>query len=140
MKRKLRAYAAVFAVLLLGSLGVAQLESILKAGGVAAVVSIFGKDIDEAIDGLTGHKDTAEATTKVVPIISIGDSGYIGAAQVMGSKAQVDKVQAVGQLEGTFAGRTVRLKGLIPISTTTPGKTIDRVPGVGVSAIVDIKL
>ena len=37
--------------------------------------------------------------TKVVPIVSIGNKGYIGAAQVIGDADQVEKVKAVGQLE-----------------------------------------
>jgi len=59
---------------------------------------------------------------------------------VMGKPDLVRKVQAVAQLEGDFLGREVRLRALIPISTKNPQRGIDRVEGVGVSGIIDIKL
>jgi len=120
----------------------AQLESILKAGGVAVVVDRFGKDINKFINTLTGEKNVGPLQeTKVVPIISIGDGGFIGAVQVSGPDQQVKKVQAVAQIEGRFKViGGVRVRALIPVSTKTPHKSISRVDGVGVSAIVDIKL
>ena len=42
--------------------------------------------------------------TKVVPIVSVGTGKYIGAVQVIGPSAQVEKVKAVAQLEGEFNG------------------------------------
>jgi len=145
MIKRYRAVAAVFAVVALSAMAVAQLEGLLKSafkiGGVVVIASQFGKDIDKGINSLTGFKSSTVTSTKVVPILSIGQGGYIGLAQVMGPKKSVDKVQAVGQLEGDFAGRALRLRGLIPISTKKADKTnINRVDGVGVSAIVDIKL
>jgi len=120
----------------------AQLESILKAGGVAVVVDRFGKDINKFINTLTGEKNVGPLQeTKVVPIISIGDGGFVGAVQVSGPDQQVKKVQAVAQIEGRFKViGGVRVRALIPVSTKTPHKSISRVDGVGVSAIVDIKL
>src|SRR5437899_2630058 len=74
----------------------AQLDSILKAGGVAVVVDKFGKDINKFINSLTGEKNAGPLQeTKVVPIISIGDGGFVGAVQVSGPDEQVKKVQAV---------------------------------------------
>ena len=120
----------------------AQLESILKAGGVAVVVDRFGKDINKFINTLTGEKNVGPLQeTKVVPIISIGDGGFVGAVQVSGPDQQVKKVQAVAQIEGRFKViGGVRVRALIPVSTKTPHNSISRVDGVGVSAIVDIKL
>jgi hypothetical protein len=122
----------------------AQLGSIVKGGAVALAVDKFGPDINKAVNTLMGQKGvTQTAATKVVPILSLGDSGYIGAVQVSGPKALVDKVQGVAQLEGRFKLPVVdgiRLRGMVPVSTKTPHKSIERVEGVGVSAIIDIKL
>jgi hypothetical protein len=122
----------------------AQLGSIIKGGAIAVAVDKFGPDINKAINGvLSQHGATSKYATKVVPILSLGDSGYIGAVQVTGPEALVKKVQGVAQLEGRFKPPLiggVRLRGLVPVSTKTPGRSIDRVEGVGVSAIVDFKL
>jgi len=120
--------------------GYPQLDRILKAGGVALVVDRFGKDMDRALNRLTNTKPSAQFATKVVPIISAGNGAYIGAAQVMGKPELVRRVQAVAQVEGDFLGREVRLRALIPISTKNPQRTLDRVEGVGISGIVDLRL
>lgn len=148
MKNRFRTIVALGLALTLSGVAVAQLEGLLKAalkiGGVALVASKFGPDIDKSLNKLTRFEPTEKATTKVVPILSVGQGGYAGLAQVMGAKSLVDKVQAVAQVEGDFAGRVLRLRGLIPVSTKDIGKgsnaKIDRVAGVGVSAIIDIKL
>ena len=57
---------------------------------------------------------------------------------MVGPKAQVDKVKAVGQLEGKFLS-VARVKAMIPIDATSISN-INRVDGVGVGAIVDFKL
>jgi len=79
-----------------------------------------------------------EYTTKVVPIISIGTKGYIGAAQVTGPASSIEQVKAVAQVEGSFNGM-VRVKGLVPVDSTNPVGA-SRVQGVGVSAIIDLKI
>ncbi len=143
MKKTWRvAVAAGVLCLGVGMVAGAQLGSILKAGGVAVVVDKFGKDINKFINKLTGEKNAGPLQeTKVVPIISVGDGGFVGAVQVAGPDAQVQKVQAVAQIEGRFKViGGVRIRALIPVSTKTPHKSITRVDGVGVSAIVDIKL
>jgi hypothetical protein len=126
-----------------GVIAGAQLGSIVKGGATVLVVDKFGPDINKAINGLMGDKGIKQTATKVVPILSLGDSGYIGAVQVAGPKNLVEKVQGVAQLEGRFkvplAGG-IRLRGLVPVSTKSPHKNIERVEGVGVSAIVDVKL
>ena len=70
------------------------------------------------------------------PILSMGTGGYIGAVQVVGPKAQVDKVKAVGQLEFKFS-KIARIKGLIPIDNINI-TNVNRVEGVGVSAVIDL--
>jgi hypothetical protein len=84
--------------------------------------------------------------TKVVPIVSVGagvgtpGGAYIGAVQVQGPKAALDKVQAVAQLEGSFMNQ-IRLRALVPVDSLTPvpGK-LHRIYGVGVTALIDFQL
>lgn len=131
--------------LCVGMVGAAtpQIREILKVLGVGAVVQRFGGDINKAINGLTGHKDTNSSFTKVVPIISVGINTRraIGAAQVMGTKTNVSKVKAVAAPEGELFGE-VRIRALIPIATENPldSKNLKAVDGVGVSGIVDLEL
>jgi hypothetical protein len=78
--------------------------------------------------------------TKVVPILSIGSGSYVGAVQVTGARRDLEQVKAVAQLEGrlkVLGG--VRLRALIPIAARSVSN-LKRVPGVGVSALVDFKL
>ena len=98
-----------------------------KIGGIGIVVNKFGPQIDSFLN-----------TTKVVPIISIGTKGYIGAAQVTGPASSIEEVKAVAQVEGSFNGM-VRVKGLVPVDSTNPVGA-SRVQGVGVSAIIDLKI
>ncbi|MER3403195.1 MAG: hypothetical protein C4336_05805 [Armatimonadota bacterium] len=121
-------------------MGYSQLDKVLKGGGIAVVVDRLGKDIDRFINGLTNTKPDKNFATKVVPIISAGRGTYVGAVQVMGKPELVEKVQAVAQVEGDFMGREVRVRALVPISTKNPGRNLDRVEGVGISAIIDIRL
>lgn len=137
--------AAVLSAYLLGAASHAlpvqafDLGSVLKLGGISYLVSRYGEEINTFINKLTLQKglDTQYAT-KVVSILSLGNGSYIGAVQVVGPKAQVDQVKAVGQLEGNFAS-VARIKAMIPIDATSISN-INRVEGVGVSAIVDFKL
>jgi hypothetical protein len=125
----------------IGTLAAAQLGSILKGGVIVLAVDKFGNDINKAINGIMGQKNLqVTQATKVVPILSLGDSGYIGAVQVAGPKLQVEKVKAVVQLEGRFSAiGGIRLRALVPVSSKNTS-SIRRVNGVGVSAIVDFKL
>src|SRR5947207_104954 len=76
------------------------LGTILKVGGIVLAVKMFGSDINKFINTLLAqHGWSYEGATKVVPIIAIGQGGYVGAAQVQGAKSFVDEVKAVGQLD-----------------------------------------
>lgn len=138
--RQLRAFGLGVLLTLGCVVGYAQLDRILKAGGIALAVDRFGRDMDRALNRLTNTRPDKNFSTKVVPILSAGNGAYIGAAQVMGKPELVRKVQAVAQIEGDFLGREVRLRALIPISTKNPQNRIDRVEGVGISGIIDIRL
>jgi hypothetical protein len=140
---RLQALLLIGALLASGTtLAYGQLGKILKGGAIALAVDRFGPQINNGINSLTGdkHLSASDMATKVVPILSIGGGGYLGAVQVAGPEEQVEKVKAVAQLEGkvnVIGG--VRLRALIPISARSTSN-IQRVPGVGVSALVDIKL
>ena len=82
---------------------------------------------------------SSEYATKVVPIITMGDGSYAGAAQVIGPQALVDQTKAVLQVEAEFSGSTFRVKGLIPINSKSI-TSFSRVQGVGVSAQIDGKI
>ncbi len=140
IRRRLTWVLSLAAVFGLAVATYAQLGSVLKGGAVVFAVSKFGPDINHFINGLEGkHGVSVLEATKVVPILSIGNGGYVGAAQVSGPLAEVKRVQAVAQIEGNFKGVGIRVRALIPVATKSV-TNIRRVNGVGVSAIVDIHL
>ncbi len=137
-----RKIAMVGAVLCLGAAVSAapQLDKILKGGGIMFAVDKFGPDINKAINTLTKTNNVGtEYETKVVPVLSVGTGSYAGAVQVAGPRTAVEKVKAVAQIEGKFGPLGIRFKALIPIASKSVSD-IKRVPGVGVSGILDIKL
>ena len=120
--------------------------SIIKTLGVGAAVKTFGPQINNFINDLLQNKGVAvRAQTKVVPVLSISiglgnpSGAYIGAAQVSGPVAAVNKVEAVALLEADFQ-TAFRIKAYVPVVNLQPWKAFRRVPGVGVSAIVDIRI
>ncbi|MDO8587743.1 MAG: hypothetical protein Q7T82_11960 [Armatimonadota bacterium] len=117
------------------------LGKVVKVGGIAFVVDRFGPQINKFVNKLTANKNVGtQQATKVVPIITFGSGGYIGAAQVMGTKINVAKCKAVVQIEGNaIFGRSIRAKALVPVGSKTTSK-IKRIYGVGISAIIDIKI
>lgn len=144
-RAKLTLVSLVLVVAFVVSTGVntqaALLGDLLKVGGVGFVVEKFGGQINDFVNKLTANKNlsTTEATN-VVPILSIGGGGYIGAVQVIGSKANVDKCKAVVQIEGNaMFGKNIRAKALVPVGSKTTSN-IKRIYGVGVSAIIDIRI
>jgi len=119
----------------------ADVSDIIKGAGIVLLVDRFGDEVNGFINKLTLNKGVGvEDQTKVVPIISVGQSGYVGAAQISGPALKVEKVKAVAQLEGAFSGKTFRVKALIPVESKNVTQDIKRVSGVGVSAIIDVKL
>ncbi|WP_296956158.1 hypothetical protein [uncultured Dialister sp.] len=149
MKLKRMAVCAI-AACLIGSGGILQsnafnfgsvLGGVVKVGGIGFLVDKYGESINSAINSVMMKEGAGtNYATKVVPIISIGNNGYIGAAQVIGDADQVEKVQAVGQLEISWNDKLFRIKGLIPIDSKNPTTSFSRVQGVGVSAVIDVKV
>lgn len=118
----------------------AQFGSILKGTGIAFLISKFGPEINKAINGITKTpNDDPVYASKVVPVISVGDGKEAGAVQIMGPREAVGKVQAVAQFETKFKPLGMRLRGLVPIDSKNI-KEIHRVPGVGISGLLDVKI
>lgn len=116
-----------------------NLGSILKVGGVGILVDRFGGQINDFLNNILAQNNLSTTyTTKVVPIVSVGTNGYIGAAQVTGPASEVERVEAVAQLEASF-NNVARVKGLVPIDSKNPVNA-SRIQGVGVSAIIDLKI
>lgn len=144
MKRLLhkRALAVALCGIAATAMAADAFMDLVKIIGVGAAVTSFAPKFNDAINKLSNHHDTANITTKVVPIISggINSRKAIGAAQVMGPKNQVDKVKAVAQLEQDLFGKEVKIRAMIPIETKNIVSDIKRVEGVAISGIVDLKL
>ena len=123
------------AIDVLGGLG-----SVIKTGGIAWMVDHYASDINTFINKLTDKYGVGTTyATKVVPIITVGSKGYVGAAQVSGPQALVDKCQAALAIEGDFLNRSFRIQILIPIDSKD-GSSFHRVQGIGVSAKVDVAI
>lgn len=141
-RRRIALIAA--AALLLTAVGTAMaldLGDALEAFGIAYAVRVFSPQINSFTNSILLQRGVEwEGATKVVPIISIGSGAYVGAAQVVGPQSAVQSVQAIAQGEIGISGQRIRLKSLNPISTSTPGRTLDRVEGVGISAIIDFRI
>nr|CAA9252573.1 hypothetical protein AVDCRST_MAG63-1995 [uncultured Armatimonadetes bacterium] len=122
----------------------AQLGDILTGGAVLLLVNRFSGQIDRFVNQVTGNRtNNVRESTRVVPVLTVGKGTYVGAVQVTGPRNLVDRVQAVAQVEATTRiGRELRVRGLIPIATrrATDLGTLSRVKGVGVSAIIDLRL
>ncbi|MDQ7844522.1 MAG: hypothetical protein QN141_05595 [Armatimonadota bacterium] len=145
--RMVVALLVIAAVLGTGTAAAAQdIGAVIKTLGVGVAVKMFAPQLNTFINGLLQARDAqTQQTTKVVPILSIsigiGSPGQatVGAAQVSGTRRAVDRVQAVAMLEGNFQGFFF-VKALVPVDSLEPWKRLRRVPGVGVSAIIDLKI
>jgi hypothetical protein len=116
-----------------------NLGSLIKVGGVALLVSTYGGEINNFVNKSLGEQAAAiEGATKVVPILSLGGGGYIGAAQVVGNPENVKKVRAVIQVEGRFGSFGARV--LVPTMTEKAVSNPERAKGVGVSAVIEFKI
>lgn len=142
---KTKVIGFLLAVCLLSGLALPTVQAfglgdILKVGGIAILIDKFSGQLNGFINTLTAKNGVGtDYATKVVPILTFGSGGYIGAAQVIGPQELVDQTAAVIQLEGDFAGNQFRVKALIPTNSKNP-TNISRVNGVGVSAIIDVRI
>lgn len=141
MSQRKKTFALAFLLLtVFSTVCGAQFGSLLKGGGIAFIISQFGPDINKAINAASKTpSNSPDFATKVVPVISVGDGKQAGAVQVMGPRDAVAKVQAVAQFETQFKPAGIRLRGLVPIDSKNV-KEIHRIPGVGISGLLDIKI
>ena len=117
-----------------------SLGDVLKVGGIGFIVDRFAGPLNSFINTLTfKNKAGNEFATKVVPVLTFGSGGYVGAVQVTGSQELVDRTKAVLQLESDFNGGQFRVKALVPIDSKNP-VNFTRVQGVGVSATIDVRI
>ena len=116
------------------------LEKGIKIAGVKMAIDQYGGKLNSVINKFMDQNDVStNSASKVVTIVSPIGNKHIGAAQVVGSQKAVDKVGAVAQLETSFMDKLFRIKVLVPIEGKDASK-IKRVPGVGVSTVIDVKI
>lgn len=104
-----------------------------------AVLAVGGFGISRAFAGGSPGFDPYDDPAlkkKIVPIITVGSSLNIGAAQVAGAERDVNRCKAVAQIETDYKD-VARIKILVPIQSEKVVKNIDRVPGVSVTAVAD---
>lgn len=117
-----------------------NISDVLKVGAVGVLIEKFATPLNDFVNTLTfQHGVGSNYATKVVPVLSLGNGGYIGAAQVIGTQYAVNKTQAVVQIEGDFSGSQFRVKALVPINSKN-AVNFSRVSGVGVSAMIDVRI
>lgn len=117
----------------------------VDAANADSAAALAGQWRDNVVRALGGNPEEAAwddwsvAAKKIVPVLSVNLNGArVGAAQVGGPKAQVDKVKAVAQLDADYHDR-IRARVYIPISSLNVIK-LSRVQGVSVVALVDVKV
>lgn len=123
-----------------------DIGTIIKTLGVGVAVKLFAPQINTFINKLLLARDAdTKETTKVVPILSISigintpGRATIGAAQVAGPKAAVDRVQAVAAIDANYQD-VFQIRAFIPVDSLEPWKRLRRVVSVGVSAIIDLRI
>lgn len=109
------------------------------AGRLANSIADFYASVGRADYPAEQWQPTEPYEDKWVPIVSILEGVKLGVARVNGPASQVRLVQAVAQLE-THWKDFLEIDVYIPISTKVPGKTIDRIKGVGVTGLGDIEI
>lgn len=141
MRNSSRAAATLSVLILFSAVSGGDIfKELLKGFAIGAAVRQAAGPIDKGINSLLKTRDAqVGADTKVVPIFSLGTKGYVGGAQVAASKGIVAKVRAIGQFETEFDDGRYRIKLLIPTTSSNPLK-LKRVPGAGMSALVDVAL
>jgi hypothetical protein len=115
-------------------------EVLLKTVATGVIVNAVAKPADKAINTLTANQKLPIGVgTKVVPVLSVGEKGYVGMAQVAGSATLVGQTKSVVQLETAFADKQYRIKVLMPMDDVNP-IGVNRVRGLGVTALLDMAL
>ena len=150
MKKRKRLVVLLLCASALGGATIARAMSIpsgiadvVKVLGIGFAVKTFGPQINSAINTvLMQNHVERHGGTKVVPILSVGQGLYIGAAQVTGPEEEVAQIQAVIQGEVAVGSDKLRLKGLVPVDSINPFKSLPKPKfvGVGVTALIDFNV
>lgn len=137
------ALAVILVATAAGAATAQDIFGLIKVFGIGYVVNQYAEPLNNFINTLLDNKGVkVREQTKVVPVLSVGvgQASYIGAAQVSGTKDRLKKVKAVAQLEADF-NSVFRVKALVPIDSTNPIQDgLRRVPGIGVTAVIDVKI
>jgi hypothetical protein len=137
MKSRIPNHPRLWAVLA-GACGLAVVAGLLFVKPAAA--GLTSRSGDKKPEYGYSEKDHyPELRKKIVPIISVGSNLNVGAAQVVGAEADVNKVRIVAQLETDYKD-VARIKILVPVQSERIVQRIDRVPGVSVFALVDVNI
>ncbi len=117
-----------------------ELSDMLKEKGLTLALDHFSGKINDYVNENAPFRIEEGYETKIVPVVTVGSKGYIGAAQICGPKEQLEKCKAALTVEGQLASGTVRIQYLVPIDTARPAslENVHRVQGVGVSARLDL--
>ena len=115
-------------------------DKAMKVVGVESLVRAFHIQLNDFINTLlANNKVENRDQTKVVPIISSGKRTAVGAAQVSGTQEGLAKVRAVIMYEDLFSRGRFGVKALVPGDSADPTH-FGRVYGVGVTAVIDVKV
>ena len=116
-------------------------ENVVKTVGIGVIVHQMAGALNDFVNTLMLTKGALNRdTTKVVPIVTIGQGIEAGAAQVSGPKDLVDKVKNVVSISTTFdKDKRSQVQGFVPNSSSNPLE-LYRVYGVGITAIIDYRL
>ncbi|MEW5947157.1 MAG: hypothetical protein AB1742_13250 [bacterium] len=132
--------AALAAPVHSSKLGDKFVGKILKGAGIALLTAALADQLNDFINTITLNKGVpSHAATKVVPIVALGAGTRVGAAQVTGPKDLVDKTVVVVQVETKFGAKNLDVEVFVPSDSENP-LDFNRVEGVGVSALIDLRL
>ena len=144
IERKICALLVAVAIFASAGMASASIGNILRDGAIivggGAAVTLLSTQLNDFINTATLNRGMQfDGYTKVVPIVTFGSDTRIGAAQIgANTKDAMERTQAVAQLEVTF--QAIRISILIPIDSLNPVQQFRRVQGVGVTAIIDVKI
>lgn len=134
------AVALIAAAMVSGAALALDIGDLVKIFGIGYVVKQFAGQLDSFINKALGERGAeVRGATKVVPILSVGTGGFIGAAQVVGVPDKVQTIKAVAQVEAKYQDR-FRMRVMIPVSTETVSGAPKGVSGVGISAVLDFEI
>ena len=128
-----------------GTVRALKLKEILKNTGkyiiLKEIVNEMAGPLNDFINTLLLNNGVENKQfTKVVPVLTLGEKTQLGMAQIQGPKEQVDTVKSVFQIESRFGGHErYTVRAYIPSTSSNPFK-LDRVHGVGITALVQGRL